>query len=73
MAMAAKVLRTQLNELSLRHKGVLSELDILYSPGRSRKMYTMTTISLYPIRRGSPDVVDILEIWQRNWRGMGLT
>ena len=30
-------------------------------------------ISLYIMRRGYLNTVDILEMWWRTWRGMGLT
>ena len=36
---AAKTLHTQLNETSLICKGLISDFDPVYSPGRKRKKY----------------------------------
>ena len=37
VAMVKKILRTHMKAVSLRLKGVLSDLDSIYLPGRSRE------------------------------------
>ena len=44
-AVAANTLGTHINVASLRQKGVLYDLDPVYSPGRRRKKYAIMIIS----------------------------
>ena len=73
MDVAAKTLRTKLKALSLRRNMFLSDLYPVYSPGWRSKKWAMIIILVNNMRRGSPDAVAILEIWQRTWRVVGLT
>ena len=73
VTVAEKALRSQPKAVFLRRNGVISDLDAIYSPVRIRKKYVMIIISLYTIRRWSPDTVTIQNTRQRTWRGVELT
>ena len=67
-----KALKPQLKAVSLGRNRVISDLDAVYLPWRSRNNYAIMIILLSSMMRGSPDAVDILEMWRRTWRGVGL-
>ena len=62
MSVSTKTLRPQLKEMSSRQKGVMSDLDPVYSHGWRRKKYKILITSHSAWRMGYPKELEMVEI-----------
>ena len=65
VAFVVKMLRPHLNTTSSRHKGVLLDLDMVYSTGRKGKKYATIIMSHLAQRTGSPEALATLYMFWR--------
>ena len=65
MDLATKTLWTHLKAMSSRRKGVIYDLDTLYSPVKRRKKYVIIIMSHPPWRRGFPKALAMIKMFLR--------